>query len=95
MAWYKFWRTKIFFPQWFSKFDIIFYSSGFQEWSLWIISLRLKVKKLNLHPIINDKEGRKISKSVGNVIDPLQVIGGSPLYELINAIQTGNLSKQD
>ena len=48
-----------------------------------------------LHPIVKDKEGRKMSKSLGNVIDPLQVIRGAPLEELLQALRDGNLSKKE
>ena len=48
-----------------------------------------------LHPIVKDKEGRKMSKSLGNVIDPLQVINGAPLEELIQALRDGNLGKNE
>ena len=48
-----------------------------------------------LHPIVKDKEGRKMSKSLGNVIDPLQVIRGAPLEELIQALKDGNLSEKE
>ena len=34
-------------------------------------------------------------KSLGNVIDPLQVIRGAPLEELIQALREGNLSKNE
>ena len=48
-----------------------------------------------LHPIVRDKEGRKMSKSLGNVIDPLQVINGASLEELIQALKEGNLGKNE
>jgi len=48
-----------------------------------------------LHPIVRDKEGRKMSKSLGNVIDPLQVIRGASLKELIQALKEGNLAKNE
>ena len=35
-----------------------------------------------LHAIVRDKEGRKMSKSLGNVIDPLEVINGCTLDHL-------------
>ena len=48
-----------------------------------------------LHPIVKDKEGRKMSKSLGNVIDPLQIIRGAPLQDLLDAIKSGNLPKNE
>ena len=35
-----------------------------------------------LHAMVRDKYGRKMSKSLGNVIDPLEVINGATLEEL-------------
>jgi valyl-tRNA synthetase len=32
-----------------------------------------------LHGIICDSQGRKMSKSLGNVVDPISVIDGKPL----------------
>ena len=50
---------------------------------------------LYLHPIVRDKEGRKMSKSLGNVIDPLQVIRLFSLEELIQALKEENLAKNE
>lgn len=44
-----------------------------------------------LHPIVRDAQGRKMSKSLGNVIDPLEVIRGISLDGLIEKIHQGNL----
>jgi valyl-tRNA synthetase len=35
------------------------------------------------HAMIRDAHGRKMSKSLGNVIDPLDVIRGLPLQEMV------------
>lgn len=40
-------------------------------------------KKVLLHPMVRDKAGRKMSKSLGNVIDPLHVIDGITLDQLL------------
>jgi len=44
-----------------------------------------------LHAMVRDKEGRKMSKSLGNVIDPLEVIHGIELEALQAKVEGGNL----
>lgn len=41
--------------------------------------------------MVRDKYGRKMSKSTGNVIDPLEVINGCELNDLLKKIDEGNL----
>lgn len=41
--------------------------------------------------MVRDKYGRKMSKSLGNVIDPQEVISGCDLTTLIKKIEDGNL----
>ena len=41
--------------------------------------------------MVRDKYGRKMSKSLGNVIDPQEVISGCDLATLIKKIEDGNL----
>ena len=52
-----------------------------------------------LHGMVCDANGRKMSKSVGNVIDPLHIIDGAPLELLENELKDGrakgSLSGQD
>jgi valyl-tRNA synthetase len=43
------------------------------------------------HTLVRDSEGRKMSKSLGNVIDPLDVIYGTTLENLHSKLQQGNL----
>jgi valyl-tRNA synthetase len=43
------------------------------------------------HTLVRDSEGRKMSKSLGNVIDPLDVIYGIQLEDLHSKLQQGNL----
>lgn len=44
-----------------------------------------------MHPIIRDAHGRKRSKSLGNVIDPIDVINGISLENLQKKLEDGNL----
>ncbi len=48
-----------------------------------------------LHAMVRDKEGRKMSKSLGNVIDPLEVINGCTLESLLKKLEGGNLPAKE
>lgn len=48
-----------------------------------------------LHAMVRDKDGRKMSKSLGNVIDPLEVIGGCSLETLVGRLDAGNLPEKE
>ncbi|XP_048325776.1 valine--tRNA ligase, mitochondrial 1 isoform X1 [Ziziphus jujuba] len=51
--------------------------------------------KVYLHPMIRDAHGRKMSKSLGNVIDPLEVINGITLEGLHKRLEEGNLDPKE
>ncbi|KAJ0403282.1 hypothetical protein P43SY_007586 [Pythium insidiosum] len=44
-------------------------------------------KRVLLHPMVRDKSGRKMSKSLGNVIDPNHVIHGITLDALLSGVK--------
>lgn len=48
-----------------------------------------------LHPMIRDAHGRKMSKSLGNVIDPLEVINGVSLQGLHKRLEEGNMDPNE
>ncbi|XP_044747295.1 valine--tRNA ligase isoform X3 [Coccinella septempunctata] len=56
---------------------------------------KLPFKEVYLHPIIRDAHGRKMSKSLGNVIDPMDVIHGITLEGLHNQLADGNLDSKE
>ena len=47
------------------------------------------------HSLIRDSEGRKMSKSLGNVVDPNDIIDGCALDELHAKLLTGNLDPKE
>ncbi|XP_018335932.1 valine--tRNA ligase [Agrilus planipennis] len=56
---------------------------------------KLPFKQVYLHPIVRDAHGRKMSKSLGNVIDPMDVIKGVSLEELHQQLLDGNLDTKE
>jgi valyl-tRNA synthetase len=56
---------------------------------------KLPFKEVYLHAMVRDKDGRKMSKALGNVIDPLDVIYGIALQDLHDKLQHGNLDARE
>lgn len=48
-----------------------------------------------LHSIVRDAHGRKMSKSLGNVVDPIDVINGVTLDELNRQLYNSNLDSKE
>ncbi|XP_076610497.1 valine--tRNA ligase, mitochondrial isoform X1 [Chaetodon auriga] len=56
---------------------------------------QLPFKQVLLHSLVRDKHGRKMSKSLGNVIDPLDFIHGVSLERLQQKVKDGNLDPRE
>jgi len=59
------------------------------------LTKQLPFGEVYLHSIVRDAEGRKMSKSLGNVIDPLDVISGITLGELNSKLADSNLDPKE
>ncbi|CAK9296141.1 unnamed protein product [Gordionus sp. m RMFG-2023] len=55
----------------------------------------LPFRQVFLHAMIRDAHGRKMSKSLGNIIDPIDVIKGITLKELNEKLLIGNLEETE
>ncbi|KAI9757995.1 MAG: Valine--tRNA ligase, mitochondrial [Chaenotheca gracillima] len=75
--------------------DILFF------WVARMIMLGVKMtgqvpfREVYCHSLVRDSEGRKMSKSLGNVIDPQDVITGIPLQGLHDKLLLGNLDPKE
>lgn len=75
--------------------DILFF------WVARMIMLGIKMtgqvpfREVYCHSLVRDSEGRKMSKSLGNVIDPLDVMQGIELSALHKKLETGNLDPKE
>lgn len=56
---------------------------------------QLPFSQVFLHAIVRDAHGRKMSKSLGNVIDPVDVIQGISLAELQQRLDQGNMDPKE
>ncbi|KZF26102.1 valyl-tRNA synthetase-like protein [Xylona heveae TC161] len=75
--------------------DILFF------WIARMVMLGIKLtgqvpfKEVYCHSLVRDSEGRKMSKSLGNVIDPLDVMHGISLQALHDKLLVGNLDPKE
>ncbi|CAG8599023.1 2674_t:CDS:10 [Cetraspora pellucida] len=76
-------------------FDILFFWIARMVMLCTYFSGKPPFERILLHAMVRDAQGRKMSKSLGNVIDPLNVIEGVTLEEMHQTIHNSSLSKSE
>ncbi|PSN69580.1 valyl-tRNA synthetase-like protein [Corynespora cassiicola Philippines] len=56
---------------------------------------KVPFKEVYCHSLIRDSEGRKMSKSLGNVVDPIDIMDGITLQALNDKLRAGNLDPKE
>ncbi|CAD5228298.1 unnamed protein product [Bursaphelenchus okinawaensis] len=75
--------------------DILFFWVAKMVFMAQELTGELPFNEVLLHAMVRDAHGRKMSKSLGNVIDPLFVIHGITLDELKETLEGGNLDPKE
>lgn len=75
--------------------DIIFFWVARMVMMSLGLTQKLPFHTVYLHAMVRDKNGEKMSKSKGNVIDPIEVIDGCTKQNLLDKLYAGNLPQAE
>lgn len=75
--------------------DILFFWVARMVMMSLCLTDKLPFKYVFLHPMVRDEKGAKMSKSKGNVIDPLEVMDSCSLEQLLKKLYESNLPESE
>ena len=79
--------------------DILFFWVGRMVMLGVALTSKLPFSDVMLHGVVSDSQGRKMSKSLGNVVDPLHLIHGASMEtlqtNLIDSFSKGSISREE
>jgi len=88
--------------EWRKNYPLTFIESGNDILFFWLARMamlctwfsgQLPFREILLHPLVCDSMGRKMSKSVGNVLDPLAIVEGCTVQQIKEGIEAEGLAR--
>lgn len=75
--------------------DILFFWVARMVMMSLALTGQLPFREVFLHPMVRDAQGRKMSKQLGNVVDPIDIVEGITLADLQEGLKKGNLDPRE
>ncbi|EFQ92380.1 hypothetical protein PTNB73_09823 [Pyrenophora teres f. teres] len=75
--------------------DILFFWVARMIFLSLYLTGKVPFKEVYCHSLIRDSDGRKMSKSLGNVVDPVDIMDGITLQKLHDQLRAGNLDPKE
>jgi hypothetical protein len=89
------WLWWIFLLCWRIDFSVVLTVIDFSVVLTVIEYLLCWLWQVYLHAMVRDSHGRKMSKSLGNIVDPLDVINGTTLQVTIMVIEGNHIHRSE